>query len=365
MTELPERGPRLSISLAIASLTATAGLAISTFSACTAGDPRIGVAASIDSGAADGSSQAEAGACRDDVSLCKAHGIVCGTLAIFDVACSNTRVVACGTCPGAPLEAMRRMGGDTFKMGNASPTAPPDETPPHDEAVGEFFIDAHEVSVAEYAVCVAEKICTPAGVGGACNAGRRERSTHPVNCIDWYQANVFCSHRGHRLPTEAEWEYAARGGRSLRAYPWGNQSPSSLRPDSGVSPCWSGSDAGALPSTCDTERQPNLDLTAQLVFDLGANVREWTLDGWSPTYATSRETTYRVARGGGWFADFTSASVNAVHRLAILPTTASADLGFRCVTPFAPVRRDAGSGDAAAADAGDAGDAGDGGDSGR
>lgn len=122
-----------------------------------------------------------------------------------------------------------------------------------------------------------------------------------------------------------------RARRSLVAHvPLGNKSPTGL-----ASLCWAGTkdDAGAPKSTCVVGREPNPDTTNQSVFDLGANVREWTLDGWSPSYDTPRKTTFRVQRGGGWFADVTAASVNATHRISSLPTARTADVGFRCVRP--------------------------------
>jgi sulfatase modifying factor 1 len=305
--------------------------------ACSAGDPRAPIvepitdagpdAAIVDAGTYD------AAACFDTASLCKFHNVVCGPLRAFDRGCEVERDVDCGPCTGtATPETMVLVRGEktAFKMGNASPTAPDDEKPQKQVAIENFLVDRFEVTVANYMKCVAAKSCTLPATGGACNYGVAERLNHPVNCVDWYQANAFCSYRGHRLPTEPEWEFVARGGASLRTYPWGNQSPTGL-----TSLCWAGAkdDAGAPQSTCPVGREPNPDKTIQNVFDLGANVREWTLDGWSPSYDAPRTTTFRVQRGGGWFADVTAASVNAIHRISSLPTARTADVGFRCVFP--------------------------------
>ena len=319
---------------AISGLAGAGALAVG----CTAGDPRVPVIEpTADSGADAG--QADAGgfgaaACFDVESLCKLHNVVCGPLRAFDRGCAVERDVECGACPG-PIgnESMVFVRGEktAFKMGNASPTAPEDEKPQKQIAVGNFFVDRFEVTVEEYTACVVAKACTLPATGGACNYGIASRAEHPINCVDWYQANAFCSFRGHRLPTEPEWEYVARGGASLRTYPWGNQSPTGL-----TSLCWAGTkdDGGAPTSTCVIGREPNPDKTIQGVFDLGANVREWTLDGWSPNYDAPRSTVFRVQRGGGWFADTTAASVNAIHRLSSLPTARTADVGFRCIRPL-------------------------------
>jgi iron(II)-dependent oxidoreductase len=332
------------VSLAASSVALGAGLV--TF-ACTAADPRAPIVEpSVDSGVDAGSVDAgrfDAAACFDVDSLCKLHNVICGPLRAFDRGCAIERDVDCGVCPGpARLESMLPVRGDKtgFKVGNASPTAPEDEKPQKQVAVESFLVDRYEVTVAEYTQCVSAKFCTEPATGGACNYGVAARSGHPVNCVDWYQANAYCSYRGHRLPTEPEWEYVARGGASLRTYPWGNNSPTGL---TGL--CWAGSkDPGGAPtSTCPTGRTSddagggNPDRSIQSVYDLGANVREWTLDGWSPNYDAPRTTTFRVQRGGGWFADTTAASVNAIHRISSLPTARTADVGFRCIKPVPEV----------------------------
>src|SRR5690606_19045128 len=61
-----------------------------------------------------------------------------------------------------------------------------------------------------------------------CNAGKPGRGDHPINCVSWHQADRFCAAQGKRLPTEAEWEMAARG-LDRRPYPWGHEPPSAAR----------------------------------------------------------------------------------------------------------------------------------------
>lgn len=90
--------------------------------------------------------------------------------------------------------------------------------------VDEFFINRHEVSVAEYRHCVMSGHCqTPHTFqrNKYCNYDAPGRDQHPINCINWLQAQNYCLRQGGRLPLEAEWEKAARGGSAAR-FPWGH-----------------------------------------------------------------------------------------------------------------------------------------------
>lgn len=100
-----------------------------------------------------------------------------------------------------------------FWMGSPDGEGNPDERPRHKVYAAAFYIDRHEVTVGRYRKCVKAGGCTAPMTGIGCNWDNPERrDTHPVNCVDWHQADSYCKWAGKRLPTEAEWEKASRGG---------------------------------------------------------------------------------------------------------------------------------------------------------
>lgn len=206
--------------------------------------------------------------------------------------------------------------------------------------VASFLLDAKEVTVTAYAACVRARRCTPAGTtvaweglspadrarwSMACNGDRADRGDHPVNCVDWDQAAAFCAWAGKRLPTEAEWEWAARGGAEATVFPWGNDPPADRA-------CWSGADGAVAPraGTCPVGSHPR-GATPTGIQGLGGNVWEWTATrdavftdsrgrGGSPAW---------IARGGGW-GDTAPGRLAAAARARDVPPSRAADLGFRC-----------------------------------
>lgn len=118
--------------------------------------------------------------------------------------------------------------GGRFTMGSDREC----ESPPREVTVKPFRIARTEVTVAQYAACVRARACTPPSVrygGGWCNYGRAGRENFPVNCVSWTQAGEFSKWVKGRLPSAAEWEYAARSGGKPRRYPWGDEEPSCAR----------------------------------------------------------------------------------------------------------------------------------------
>lgn len=215
--------------------------------------------------------------------------------------------------------------------------------PEHEVQLSAFNIDSIEVSAGQYERCVEAGRCTKAGRGRMCNGGRPSRTTHPINCVSWYQARDYCRSIGRRLPTEAEWERAARSS-APGPYPWGADWPP---PDGSVNlvdevateshPEWA-----VAPNFVDgfAETAPvGLLAPDQKMRDLGGNVMEWTNDYFAPYQAGLQvdprgpsEGELKVVRGGS-FGHGEASEFFRTKRRAYRPDRASAHIGFRCAGP--------------------------------
>ncbi len=207
----------------------------------------------------------------------------------------------------------------TFTMGDAENTSKAGQV-----TVAGFCMDTTEVTTAAYAACVKSGKCRVASTGGDCNAGVAGRDNHPINCVDWHDAKSYCRAQGRWLPTEEEWEYAARGTDG-RIFPWGNAEPAGQL-------CWNGEGnslgKGNRQSTCAVASIPAGNSPFGL-FDMSGNVWEWTSSTYSATDAA------RVFRGGSWFYDDPS-FVRSAFRGRFVPADLRVDLGFRCAGSFFP-----------------------------
>ncbi len=174
-----------------------------------------------------------------------------------------------------------------FTMGHANGFS--DEQPTHKVFLDAFWIDKTEVTIGQYALCVGAGKCKRVH-------GIQPSENSPVINVEWKDANVYCAYVGARLPTEAEWEKAARGTDG-RAYPWGDEmdnSKLSLFTWDGKMPAVGGFPAGASPYG---------------VLDMAGGAFEWVADWYSPSYyarSPSRNPQgpstgkLHVIRGGWW-----------------------------------------------------------------
>ena len=212
-----------------------------------------------------------------------------------------------------------------FTMG--SPTGDSDEQPAHRVYVDTFSMDKYEVSVGQYAAFL-----QATGVNAPSSWEMMNQPAHqkrPVANVDWEDAAAYCKWAGKRLPTEAEWEKAARGTDG-RLYPWGNEAPTPLRANYGKTE-WNNHGALAPVGTLEEGKSP------YGIYDMAGNVREWVSDWYDDNYyktSPSQNPTgpstgeSKVLRGGSWDSgpQHLRSALRYLHRSA----HRHKDYGFRC-----------------------------------
>ena len=240
------------------------------------------------------------------------------------------------------LEEMVLVAAGPFRMGTERGAG--DERPERTVFVSAFHIDRHEVTVAEYEACVHDRSCTEPYSGPDAyrlhfegdftNWGKPERALHPVNAVTWFQANTYCKWANKRLPTEAEWEKAARGTEGQR-YPWGDEDP-----DCDWIVMDDGGDGCGQESTWPVGSKLR-GASPYGALDMSGNVWEWVADWWSRDYYVSGptrnplnteagEAELKVLRGGS-LADQNPHIHLATNRLAYGPKSRfDYTIGFRC-----------------------------------
>ncbi len=217
----------------------------------------------------------------------------------------------------------------SFQMGGLDNRADADEKPVHKVDMKGYWIDKVEVTNAMFLLCVQAGVCSPpqniASESRPSYFNNPEFNDYPVINVTWDSARQYCQWAGRRLPTEAEWEYAARGS-TINTFPWGEDKPDATR-------------ANFNYMVGDTSRVGNYSAGASPfgVLDMAGNVFEWVSDFYdagyyasgaanNPTGPLARSSYFnRVVRGGS-FAD-AEAEIRVSNRASVLGPNFQAELG--------------------------------------
>jgi formylglycine-generating enzyme required for sulfatase activity len=226
----------------------------------------------------------------------------------------------------------------SFEMGSVEGEI--DEHPVHTVTLSGFWMDQTEVTNAQYQKCVKVGACLAPTTcdWGKPTYGDASKANHPVVCVDWHAARRYCEWTGTRLPTEAEWEYAARGPQAF-AYPWGEAfdcSRGNFDDESWIHdyvvPGGEGCDGYQKTAPVGSFEAGSSWCGA---LDMAGNVSEWVAD-WHGDYSSATQTDptgpaqgeFKVLRGGAWIAF--QEGMQSTRRYRDIPDSRNRNGGFRC-----------------------------------
>jgi iron(II)-dependent oxidoreductase len=251
--------------------------------------------------------------------------------------------------PAGPFTMGSPFSQDFFDGANDQPFS--DEHPQHEVTLAAYRIEARETTNAQHRACVSAGACVDPAITGP--AGVHEYyinpkyDDYPVLYVTWDMADAYCRWRGRRLPTEAEWEKAARGAADDRSYPWGWAEPTcDLADISVLAPVPDDPDDAVYETCFDFPVEVgaySLAASPYGVQQMTGNVAEWTGDWYADDYYDQEvwpdnaenpqgppDGDEKVVRGGGWADTAIYARVSFRGRLA--PQEAASTIGFRCAT---------------------------------
>ena len=278
------------------------------------------------------------GTCAGEMDYCTSDGVCEDNCKNRECGFSPNAGYDCGTCDdgkwcldgNCSIESVL-IGSGIYSMGCED--GDEDEIPVQSVSIQTFEIMKTEVTIVLFRRCVEAGACETPSSSVGCNWGKSEREDHPVNCVDWYQASAFCEWAGGRLPSEAEWEYAARSEGQNITYPWGDQEATCqfavMFEYDGGNGCGTNS---TWPICSKAEGS-----TEQGLCDMAGNVQEWVEDWYHDSYEgapsngsawNSPEGALRVLRGGSWGDD--PGSLRTSNRNRSNPTYWHFYSGFRC-----------------------------------
>ncbi len=188
---------------------------------------------------------------------------------------------------------------------------------PHEVELSSFYLDVREATQADYEK---KRGFNPAKFSGP---------NHPVEQVTWHEARAYCSQLGKRLPTEAEWEYAARGGTKTEYY-WGDE----MNPDY----AWFEENAAEATHPTGTKKPNSFGL-----YDMSGNVWEWTADWYAKRFYEEspkkdpqgpKSGEEKVIRGGSWYSS--DRHLSSATRYWSEPNIRNSNFGFRCARDSSP-----------------------------
>jgi sulfatase modifying factor 1 len=263
-------------------------------------------------------------------------------------------------CLEAPVAGMACIPGGPFPRGmNGGPHAP--ARPRQEVWVQTFYMDTHEVTYGAYKACEAQGRCPKAGP----NYRDFDNPQQPINGVSWYDAKAYCEAHGKHLPTEAEWEKAARGTDG-RLYPWGNEPATCERAvimDSRGRSCGKKQRSKTHADVGRPEPVGSRPPNPYGLHDMAGNAWEWVADWFTPSWKACGAAcegidpkgpcgggepcpghTEKVVRGGSWFWPATHATT--VYRRPHVPANRPVfhHFGFRCAASVEQARALAGQG---------------------
>jgi formylglycine-generating enzyme len=224
-----------------------------------------------------------------------------------------------------------------FQMGDSFDEGYADEKPVHTVTVDAFSIDVSPVTNARYREFIE---ATGYDEPRFWHDGQFNQPSQPTVGVSWYDASAYCQWAGGRLPTEAEWEKAARGGLVRKRFPWGNDAPDATRANFGFN-IGGPTPVGQYPAN------------GFGLYDMAGNVWQWCLDECQSDFYEQRNGGHnpfaggeisvtvknytqiqksRVVRGGSW--GYSPNGLRVASRFfCVAPESQSTDIGFRCVVP--------------------------------
>ncbi|MDP6595061.1 MAG: formylglycine-generating enzyme family protein [Candidatus Poribacteria bacterium] len=218
---------------------------------------------------------------------------------------------------------MVRIPAGSFQMGSRDGES--NETPVHKVQLDAFYMDVHEVTVGQFREFVNQSGCSYEGDWDDV-AKYSAGDDYPMIYVTWSDATAYAKWVGKRLPTEAEWEYAARGGLAGKRYPWGDE----------MTKAHYGSWNGGRGTT---KAVGSFGVNRYGLYDMAGNVWEWCQDWYSKDYYQNSPTknppgpdtgSKRVLRGGSWGS--TTSPLRVALRNDSPPNSGGNSAGFRCVS---------------------------------